>query len=298
VLISPLSDIAVGLQQLHAIGIIHRDLKPANVLQHEGRWKLADFGIAQDEEIGTQNPTFVGWGSPAYLVPELWEAGRPMARPTCTRSAAPGWRYIAVHRHMRGISRPSGPLTCRRTVPAVPTANVTQANLIALLLAKNPGDRPQDARAWSNGSSVPCCRAALFRRPSRAASPNTPPSGHGRRQRRPWRRRAKEAANRLLAQAVADLKEIVTDAHEELLYVEGDTRLELDQGGWLITMSAPDASLRINVWSADGGDPVPGDAMAAAAEVVISIIRYPRGLNGLPAVERGRVVTQGGSWPC
>jgi serine/threonine-protein kinase len=45
------------------MGIIHRDLKPANVLRYAGRWKLADFGIARDQEIGTQDPTFVGWGS-------------------------------------------------------------------------------------------------------------------------------------------------------------------------------------------------------------------------------------------
>ncbi len=56
-------DIATGLQDLHSIGIIHRDLKPANVLRHAVRWKLADFGIARDQEIGTQDPTFVGWGS-------------------------------------------------------------------------------------------------------------------------------------------------------------------------------------------------------------------------------------------
>ncbi|MGH3185811.1 MAG: protein kinase domain-containing protein [Streptosporangiaceae bacterium] len=62
-----MTDIAGGLQQLHSIGILHRDLKPANVLKQDGRWKLADFGIARDEEIGTQNPTFVGWGSPPYI---------------------------------------------------------------------------------------------------------------------------------------------------------------------------------------------------------------------------------------
>ena len=58
-----LVNIATGLQDLHSIGIIHRDFKPANVLRHAGRWKLADFGIARDQEIGTQDPTFVGWGS-------------------------------------------------------------------------------------------------------------------------------------------------------------------------------------------------------------------------------------------
>jgi serine/threonine protein kinase len=57
-----LVDIATGLQDLHSIGILHRDLKPANVLRHAERWKLADFGLARDQEIGTQDPTFVGWG--------------------------------------------------------------------------------------------------------------------------------------------------------------------------------------------------------------------------------------------
>lgn len=73
-------DIAKGLQQLHSIGIIHRDLKPANVLKQLGKWKLADFGIARDEEIGTQNPTFIGWGSSPYMAPELWELKSPTVK--------------------------------------------------------------------------------------------------------------------------------------------------------------------------------------------------------------------------
>ena len=63
-----LVDIATGLQDLHSIGILHRDLKLANVLRHAERWKLADFGLALDQEIGTQDPTFVGWGS----FPSTW----------------------------------------------------------------------------------------------------------------------------------------------------------------------------------------------------------------------------------
>jgi len=40
-----LRDIVTGLAEVQDIA--HRDLKPANVLFHEGRWKLADFGIAR-----------------------------------------------------------------------------------------------------------------------------------------------------------------------------------------------------------------------------------------------------------
>ena len=67
-----LVDIATGLQDLHSIGIFHRDLKPANVLRHAGRWKLADFGIARDQEIGTQDPDLRG----GWNVPTTW-------RPNC-----------------------------------------------------------------------------------------------------------------------------------------------------------------------------------------------------------------------
>lgn len=84
--ISVLMDLATGLQQLHSIPIVHRDLKPANVLKHGGRWKLADFGIARDQEIGTQSPTFKGWGSWPYMAPELWKTSRPPSRLTFTHS--------------------------------------------------------------------------------------------------------------------------------------------------------------------------------------------------------------------
>ena len=75
-----LADIATGLQDLHSILVLHRDLKPANVLHHDGRWKLADFGIARDQEIGTQDPTFARGGTPCYLAPELWELKSPTVK--------------------------------------------------------------------------------------------------------------------------------------------------------------------------------------------------------------------------
>ena len=56
-----------GLVAAHSAGIIHRDLKPENILiDRYGRWRIADFGIANaagEEQAGTT-------GTPAFAAPE------------------------------------------------------------------------------------------------------------------------------------------------------------------------------------------------------------------------------------
>lgn len=70
-----LSDVLTGLQEMKRI--VHGDLKPANVLLHEGRWKLADMGIARhvdDEPASLSIRMFV---SEAYAAPEQWRFETP-----------------------------------------------------------------------------------------------------------------------------------------------------------------------------------------------------------------------------
>jgi len=142
-----LVDIATGLQDLHSIGIIHRDLKPANVLRHEGRWKLADFGIARDQEIGTQDPTFVGWGSLPYMAPELWELRSPAVKTDLYALGCLGYELLAGAPPYTGdqAALRAGHLT--QVPPEAPCGDVVLKSLIGRLLAKRPEDRPQDARA-------------------------------------------------------------------------------------------------------------------------------------------------------
>jgi serine/threonine-protein kinase len=69
-----LQQIANGLSELK--GLVHRDLKPANLLLHEGKWKIADFGIARFVEESTSLDTLEGCLSPPYAAPEQWQRER------------------------------------------------------------------------------------------------------------------------------------------------------------------------------------------------------------------------------
>jgi serine/threonine protein kinase len=55
-----IGEIAAALAAAHAARIVHRDIKPTNVILTSAGVKVLDFGIADDERMGT----------PAYLPPE------------------------------------------------------------------------------------------------------------------------------------------------------------------------------------------------------------------------------------
>ncbi|MEO8362333.1 MAG: serine/threonine-protein kinase [Vicinamibacteria bacterium] len=65
-----LSDVLTGLQEMG--GIVHGDLKPANVLYHDGKWKLADMGIARNLDEAPTALSARMFVSDPYAAPEQW----------------------------------------------------------------------------------------------------------------------------------------------------------------------------------------------------------------------------------
>ena len=69
-----MADVLAALEAAHRAGVVHRDIKPSNVLQDgDGRWKVADFGIAKAvESDGRADVTRTGQviGTPQYMAPE------------------------------------------------------------------------------------------------------------------------------------------------------------------------------------------------------------------------------------
>lgn len=67
-----LAEIADALHEAHQVGVLHRDVKSSNILvNHDGHWVLADFGLASATESQTVvTRTGQIMGTPQYMSPE------------------------------------------------------------------------------------------------------------------------------------------------------------------------------------------------------------------------------------
>ncbi|HQV28501.1 MAG TPA: serine/threonine-protein kinase [Thermoflexales bacterium] len=140
--------VAEGLAYAHARGITHRDVKPANVLAAEdGRYALADFGVAQVVDATQLTRPRTTIGTPVYMSPEqaqglpadgrsdLYSLGVMLYEMLAQRAPFVAETTPALlYKHVHEAPPPLG--------GEIPRA---AAALVARLLAKRPEDRPQSA---------------------------------------------------------------------------------------------------------------------------------------------------------
>ena len=140
--------VASGLRELHSAAIIHRDLKPGNILLHDEKWKLSDFGIARDADLGTQDPTFVGAGSYAYMPPEKRTGQSPTIK---TDLYSLGCLFFEILAGSPPFGGPDAEDYSRQhqqeEPPDLTGGDAVLKRLVIRLLMKDPTKRPQDARA-------------------------------------------------------------------------------------------------------------------------------------------------------
>ena len=153
-----LRDVARALAYAHEHGIVHRDIKPENVLLTGGAAVVADFGIARAVSAAGSGHTLtqagMAVGTPAYMAPEQAAGHEDVDhRADLYAWGLVAWETLAgCHPFAEArsplaligaqLARIPAPLATMR--PDVPAALAT---LVAQCLAKDPTDRPADAKA-------------------------------------------------------------------------------------------------------------------------------------------------------
>ena len=139
-----LKDSLLGLAAAHSRHVPHRDVKPDNVLIDVRGWcTLTDFGVAVKAD--KQLPAA---GTPAYMAPELWN-GAPN-RPASDIYAATAVLCESVTGKPPFSGR-LGQLRRQHESAPLPPDLFDQPiqGLIAWGMAKNPADRPRNARSFA-----------------------------------------------------------------------------------------------------------------------------------------------------
>jgi serine/threonine protein kinase len=137
------SELARGLEAIHASGIIHRDLKPANVIMSPGGPRIIDFGIARtiDETSMTIAGSMIG--SPSWMSPEA-ASGKLLSPASDTFSWGAVVAFAAMGRSPFGEGRPEAILY--RVVHETPDLEGLDPRLVPIIsraLARDPSQRPQ-----------------------------------------------------------------------------------------------------------------------------------------------------------
>ncbi|PZE69033.1 Stk1 family PASTA domain-containing Ser/Thr kinase [Curtobacterium sp. MCBD17_021] len=143
--------VLAGLASAHRAGIVHRDLKPENVLlADDGRIKLGDFGLARATTANTATGAAL-LGTIAYLSPELVTRGAADSRSDIYALGIMLYEMLTGEQPYKGeqpmqIAYQHANDTVPPPSAALPGVPSELDDLVAWATARDPRDRPRDAR--------------------------------------------------------------------------------------------------------------------------------------------------------
>ncbi len=151
--LSIMTPVVSALSAAHKLGIIHRDVKPENILiSHDGRVKIADFGLARGALIGTTMTaeSSVILGSVSYLSPEQVQRGIADARSDVYAVGIVLFEILTGEKPFQGDNpvqvafkhvneRVPAPSTLKNSIP------IEIDQLVLHATSTNPDQRPKDA---------------------------------------------------------------------------------------------------------------------------------------------------------
>jgi serine/threonine protein kinase len=148
------AQIGDALASAHDAGILHRDVKPANViLARDGRARLLDFGLATLASDRDTRLTRYGVlvGTPDYLAPEIARGAAPDPRGDVYALGATLYEMLTgkvPFERATPMATVLAHLSDELVLPSrlVPGIDDVVDALVAELMARDPAERPRDAR--------------------------------------------------------------------------------------------------------------------------------------------------------
>lgn len=292
--VAVLREVLAALHYAHGMGVVHRDIKPANiVLSPDGKPKLADFGIAREEDSDiTQAGEMLG--TPAFIPPELL-AGET-ATPAGDQFSAGVLAYYLLtgRRPFSGnVATVMRQILFQDPIPpsvAAPALSPTFDAPLLRALAKRPASRHLDVAAFSQALADALVAAAGLSAATTAAAAGDDPDATAPPARKP--RSVSDLADALRALQDEPLSERrLTDLRAMLGTTAGATRERLlhvlEQDGL-----KPAAARIIKGMPAPGAPAPRSDFMLnvrLAAALAGELDRLGEGARAIPHIEKAVV---------